>query len=182
MKKKSLKSISDEAVHAKTGKVWKEWFTILDKAGARTMSHKEVVAVLHSNYHIGPWWQQMITVTYEQAMGRREKHEKPDGYSISISKTIPCSDKAAFTAFHDERFRKRWLINTLTIRKATLNKSMRITWEDGTNVEVNFYPKSETKAQVVVQHGKLSTATKAEAMKKFWRIKLEELSSTLTNK
>ena len=34
--------MSDEAVKAKTGKVWKEWFTILDKAGAKKMTHQEI--------------------------------------------------------------------------------------------------------------------------------------------
>ena len=178
-KTKSIKAISDDAVQAKTGKVWKEWFAILDKAGARTMTHKEIVEVLNSKYRIGPWWEQMITVTYEQAMGKREKHEKPNGYEISISKTMSCTAEESFTVFHDARRRKRWLKNALIIRKATPTKSLRITWEDETNVEVNIYPKSETKVQVVVQHGKLSTATRAEAMKKFWRMKLTELSSAL---
>ena len=29
--------MSDEAVKAKTGKSWKEWFALLDKAGAKKM-------------------------------------------------------------------------------------------------------------------------------------------------
>ena len=31
--------MSDEAVKAKTGKTWKQWFAILDKAGAKQMTH-----------------------------------------------------------------------------------------------------------------------------------------------
>src|SRR5262247_3618814 len=77
--------MSDAAVKAKTGKTWKEWFAILDKAGARKLSHKEIVSYLSNEQGVGPWWQQMVTVTYEQQTGKRGEHEKPDGYEISIS-------------------------------------------------------------------------------------------------
>ena len=30
----------------------------------------------------------MIAVTYEQACGLRDKHEKPQGFEISVSRTI----------------------------------------------------------------------------------------------
>ena len=35
--------MSDEAVKAKTGKKWDQWFPILDKAGAKEMSHQDIV-------------------------------------------------------------------------------------------------------------------------------------------
>lgn len=33
--------MSDKAVKAKTGKDWRQWFSILDKAGAAKMSHRD---------------------------------------------------------------------------------------------------------------------------------------------
>ena len=54
--------MSDEAVKAKTGKTWKEWFAILDKAGATKLTHQEIVKLLNTNHGVGPWWQQMVTV------------------------------------------------------------------------------------------------------------------------
>src|SRR6185312_7829975 len=80
--------MSDDAVKSKTGKAWKEWFAILDKAGAKKMTHQEIVKYLNSEQGVGPWWQQMVTVTYEQHIGRRGEHQKPDGYEISVSRTI----------------------------------------------------------------------------------------------
>jgi hypothetical protein len=80
--------MSDDAVQAKTGKNWKEWFAVLDKAGARKMSHQEIVKYLNTNEGVGPWWQQMVTVTYERARGLRDLHQKPSGYEISISRTV----------------------------------------------------------------------------------------------
>ena len=83
--------MSDEAVKAKTGKTWKEWFAILDKAGARKMTHKEIVQVLNSEHGVGPWWQQMVTVTYEHERGLRDRHEKPEGYQISRQPNRKCA-------------------------------------------------------------------------------------------
>src|SRR6266849_6848560 len=83
--------ISSEAVRAKTGKGWPEWLKILDAAGAKKMNHKEMVALLHTKHGVDPWWQQMVTVGYEQARGRRLKHQKGDVFSIGASKTIEAS-------------------------------------------------------------------------------------------
>ena len=51
--------MSDAAVQSKTGKTWPEWFKVLDAAGARKMSHQQIVAVLSKQHGVGPWWQQM---------------------------------------------------------------------------------------------------------------------------
>src|SRR6267142_712956 len=80
--------MSDAAVKEKTGKAWNEWFTLLDKTGARKLSHQEIVKYLNTEQGVGPWWQQMVTATYEQARGLRGKHQKPTGYEISVSRTI----------------------------------------------------------------------------------------------
>jgi Domain of unknown function (DUF4287) len=85
---KSEPRMSDEAVKAKTGKTWKEWFAILDKAGAKKMTHQEIVQLLHTKHDVGPWWVQMVTVTYEQQSGMRQNHERPDGFQISVSRTL----------------------------------------------------------------------------------------------
>ena len=59
--------MSDEAVQAKTGRTWPEWFAILDAASAQQMTHQQIVAYLHTEQGVGPWWQQMVTVTYERS-------------------------------------------------------------------------------------------------------------------
>ena len=83
--------MSDEAVLAKTGKNWKQWFAIIDKAGGQKMTHQEIVKLLTSKYNVGPWWCQMVTATYEQQTGRRAHHQKPSGFEISVSRTINTS-------------------------------------------------------------------------------------------
>lgn len=142
------------------------------------MDHKGIVACLKEKYgEVGGWWLQMITVGYEQARGMREKHEKPGGYEISVSKTIAAPVAALYKAWQDGKTRARWLPETLiVIRKATEGKSMRITWTDRkTSLDVNFYPQGDTKSQVVIQHGKLPDAGAATRMKAYWAKALDRL-------
>jgi uncharacterized protein YndB with AHSA1/START domain len=172
--------MSDEAVESKTGKPWSQWFKILDAAGAKQMTHQEIVALVSKKHGVGPWWQQMVTVTYEQARGLREKHQKPQGYEISVSRTISASVGRAFKAWTDEKIRKQWLPATFKIRKATTNKSLRVSWEDGTtSLAVAFYPKGAGKCQVVAQHSKIPEAKAAAKMKKFWAQALDRLKEVL---
>ncbi|MEW5985945.1 MAG: hypothetical protein AB1791_04870 [Chloroflexota bacterium] len=173
--------VSNEAVQAKTGKGWAEWFTILDAAGAMTLSHKEMAVYLSQAHQLDGWWSQMITVGYEQARGRREKHERPGGYQISVSKTLAVPVATLYEAWADETTRGRWLPDpAITIRKATPTKSLRATWVDGqTNLEVNFYAKGENKSQVVVQHDKLPDAETAAHKKAYWSAALAHLQEVV---
>lgn len=176
--------IGDAAVQAKTGKTWPEWFALLDRAGAKTMSHKEIVAWLEANDGPGPWWQQMVTVAYEQERGLRKKHETTAGYQISRSRTMAVPVESLYQAFKDKRRRQRWLADPdFTIRTATENKSLRITWSDGTtNVEVLFTSRAATKSQVSVQHNRLADEAAAEKMKRYWGEQLDRLQAYLEGK
>ena len=162
--------MSDEAVQTRTGKNWSQWFAILDKAGAQDMSHQEIVKLLNSKHDVGPWWQQMVTVTYEQARGLRQKHEKPSGYEISVSRTVNAPLASVYKKVANEKSRSLWLSEDgVTIKKSTPNKSVRMTWKDGkTSLQISFLGKGDGKSQVVVQHSKLSDAKAAAKMKSYW--------------
>lgn len=180
---KAVKSprMSDEAVKAKTGKTWKEWFAILDKAGATKMSHREIVTLLNTKHGVGPWWQQMVTATYEQQRGLRDEHQKPEGYQISVSRTVNVPLTKLYKAFATEKSRARWLAATgLVVRTATANKSMRVTWADGkTSLEIGFYAKGDEKSQVALQHSKLPDAKSAAKMKTYWGDALDHLREVI---
>lgn len=169
--------MSDDAVQAKTGKNWSQWFAILDKAGAEDMSHQEIVKLLNSKYDVGPWWQQMVTVTYEQARGLRQKHEKPSGYEISVSRTVNAPLASVYKKVAGEKSRSLWLSeDVVTIKKSTPNKSMRMTWKDGkSSLQISFLGKGDGKSQVVVQHSKLPDAKAAAKMKSYWGKALDRL-------
>lgn len=173
--------MSDSAVKAKTGKIWKEWFAILDKAGTSKLNHQEIVKYLKTKQGLGPWWQQMVTVTYEQVRGLREKYQKPEGYQISVSRTIKAPLAKLFKSFANEKARRAWLPDDrLTIRKATPNKSLRVTWHDGkSSLEITFISKGDDKSQVVVQHSKLPDAKASAKMKAYWAKALDRLRASL---
>ncbi len=173
--------VSSEAVQAKTGKGWAEWFAILDAANATTMSHPEIARYLQEQQGVADWWCQMVTVGYEQARGLRAKHEVADGYQVSASKTFDVPVSRLYDAWTDATARARWLPETgFVIRKATPGKSVRVTWVDGeTSLEVNLLPKGDFRGQMTVQHSKLPDAEKAAEMKAYWKAALERLKATL---
>jgi uncharacterized protein YndB with AHSA1/START domain len=174
--------IGDEAVANATGKNWEQWLALLDRADCKKMTHKEIVALIAEEYAMSSWWSQMVAATYEQSRGLREVHENPQGFEISVSKTINLRRELLFTAWNDHKLRHVWLKNIIVVRKATPEKSLRITWSDGvTSLSVELNSKGENKTQVVVQHQKLADAKTAEEMKVFWRETLSNLEHALKN-
>jgi uncharacterized protein YndB with AHSA1/START domain len=124
---------------------------------------------------------QMVTVGYEQARGLREKHEKTDGFAVSASRVVGVPLARLYAAWERDAERKRWLPGEdIVIRKANLNKSMRITWSDGrTSLSLNFYARGDTRSQVTVQHEKLPSAAAAKKMKKYWAAAMDRLREFL---
>lgn len=175
--------IGSPAVLAKTGKSFDEWFALLDKVGAANWPHKEIAAHLYDVCGCPNWWGQMITVGYEQARGLRVKNQSCSGtFTANASKTISVPVAALYKSWNDPKVLVRWLPEaaTMTIRKATVNKSLRITWIDGqTSVEVNFWIKGEAKSQVAVQHSKLASPSEVAHWKAFWASALLKLQAIL---
>jgi hypothetical protein len=172
--------ISSDAVKSKTGKTWEEWFAQLDASSCATMNHKEIVDVVKNKFHVQDWWQQMITVSYEQARGKRLLNQRPEGFQFSKSRTLNTDLDKAFKAWTDKTDREKWLTDPdITIRKATQNHTLRITWVDEiTSVDVSFLGKND-KVQVVVNHRKLPNPQKVEEMKKYWAEQLDKLANFL---
>jgi len=178
-KPRETKRSSDEAVKAKTGKVWSEWFRILDKAGAKKMQHTEITTVLHDE-GVGPWWGQMVAVAYEQERGLRDKFQKCTGeYSTSGSRTVAAPMTKAFSAWTDDKLRKKWLPDgKLEITTATPGKYVRGRWGDS-RLSVGFIGKGAAKTQVAVDHGKLSSSKECAKMKNYWFEALNSLQTML---
>ena len=169
--------MSDAAVKGKTGKSWPVWFAALDKLGARKLDHKAIVALVHKKFALGPWWEQMVTVTYEQARGLRQPHEKSEGFEIAKSKTFAVPLAVLYDAWNDGEKRCQWLKDAgFEIRKATPEKSIRFTWVDGeTQVVAGFSSPGKSRSMVAVQHSKLPSAKSAANMKAYWAAQLANL-------
>jgi hypothetical protein len=172
--------MSDAAIRAGSGKTWAQWVRVLDAIDATKMSHGDIAKYVRGEHGVGEWWAQGVTVGYERIRGLREKGQRRGGtYEASKSKTLPVTAEVAFDAFADARTRQKWLPVEVTVRKATRPKSVRMTWPDGTGVEVWIVAKGQ-KCSVGVQHTKLSSKTDQSARRTFWTEHLATLEGLLT--
>jgi hypothetical protein len=172
MKKlKEQKRASDETLVAKSGKTWAEWFTILDKAGAKKWEHGEISLFLYEKQKVSGWWSQMISVGYEHERGIRQKFQKCDGeFSASGSRTLNVPLAKVYEAWADEKLRRKWLPDgDMEITTARKDKSIRAKWDGGTSrVSILFYGKGPQKSQVTVDHMKLPGSKESAKMRAFW--------------
>ena len=181
---KARSIITDKLVVEKTGKTMEEWFKVLDKKGAKEMKHTEIFAMIRSIKTLEPlgeWNHNLLTTTYEWNRGLKERGEKANGFEIGVSKTVTVPIEVLYNYWIDDQLRNKWLKGeNITIRKATLNKSARITWSDGeTSLSIDFYPKGDNKSQVVVQHQKIKDAGRATELKTYWNKMLDILKTLL---
>ncbi len=177
---KTTRSMSDAAVAASTGKTWQQWFTLLDKAGARNLPHREIAALLTKKYQVRPWWAQMVTVEYERARGKRAVHQTAQGYVASVSRTFDAPVAKLYGAWADAAARRRWLgLAKLTVTSATRGKYVHLRCGDGTRVDAGFARKPKARGQMAVQHSKLPNARAVVAMKKYWNAALSRLTGLI---
>lgn len=172
-----LAGMSDAALKAKTGCTWEKWVYVLDKAGAASWPHREIAQYVHEKYKVPSWWTQTVTVGYERIKGLRAIGQRRGGdYEAHKSKTFALPLARLYRAFSDKRLRAHWLPGVSPeIRTAVRNKSMRVTWPDGTRVEFYFLAKGRGKSSVAVQHVGLKDKAAATAAKKDWEGRLAEL-------
>ena len=180
-KPREAKRSSDAAVKAKTGKVWAEWFRILDKAGAQRLPHNEIWTLLSRKHKVPGWWAQIVAVGYEHERGIRQKFQKCDGeFSASGSRTLAVPLAKAYAAWTDEKLRNQWLPGAkIEITTATPGKYVRAKWDGDTRLSVGFYSKGRGRAQVAVDHGKLANSRESAKMKSYWFVALNRLQKTL---
>lgn len=174
-----LAGMSDAAVAAKTGRTWPEWVRALDAIGAVAMEHREIARRVHEETGLD-WWSQAVTVAYERIRGLREiGQRRGGGYEASRSRTFGVPVAELYRAFADGRRRRRWLDAEVTIRRATPDRSVRMTWPDGTRVDVWLVEKGEARSAASVQHGRLPSKEAADAAKAYWGERLDSLKALL---
>ncbi len=173
--------IGNEAVEAKTGKNWQQWFGILDKQKAGGLSHKQIAELVHEKYKMTAWWSQMITVGYEQARGLRVKNQNSLGeFRVDVSKVVETSLEKLYKAVAEEAERKDWLKSKLEVRLANKNKNLRANFKGkSANLLFAFSKKGETKCQIVVTESKLADKQEVEKQRVYWKSALTKLQTLL---
>ena len=52
----------------------------------------------------------MVTVMYEKEKGLRDKYERPDGCSISVTKVVSIPINILYSFWNDDHKLSRWLV------------------------------------------------------------------------
>ena len=176
-----VNGVSDDAVKAKTGKKWDEWFKVLDKAGARMMDHRDIVAYVRDHLDLPRWWAQMVISGYEQEYGLRVKHRRGTRYRVDRSKVISAPLASVWAAWQDKDSVERWLPGAqFEVRDATPHKTMHLTWHDGTKVGVVFREKG-VRTKIIVNHARLETLADTERVQSYWSEALERLKHVVAS-
>jgi hypothetical protein len=174
-------TVSDEAVKARTGKNWTQWFAILAKAGAKDMKHAEIAKYLREKQNVPSWWNQMITVCYERAHGLRAVHQSSAGhFNASCSRTIDASISDVYRAFADDKVRASWLAgDKLKISTVRENKTIRGAWGAKSRAAIGLIAKGAGRTQISVEQTQLCDAKEVARAKEFWSKRIDRLSEKL---
>lgn len=173
--------MTDAGIEAKTGHGWDWWFAALDRAGAAKLDHKAITALLDKTFKPGPWWGQMIAVSYERARGIRAMNQKCDGeFSVSATKVMPVGLSELFAAATDPKTRAKWLPpGAFEETSKTPDKYWRGKWKTDGRLSVGFIAKAGGKAQIAMDLGKLSGSEAVETERAALKKALEKLQALL---
>jgi hypothetical protein len=168
--------ISDQAVHAATGKTMPEWIKLLDAAGAKEKSHTEIARWLYDEGHITEgWWGQMVTVQYEQAIGRRVEGQNCYGeFVVNASKTLAGTMDSVLEAWQRRVQGMMEFNGTKAAADPTTSSTekwryWRVALEDGSKVSVNINTKPDGKILLGLEHRNVAGPEAREAWKAYWK-------------
>lgn len=181
----ATQSTSDSAVYKATGKLYDEWYSILEQKKASKLSHKEIAALLVEEYDVSFWWAQTITVEYERLIGRREVGQSCEGdFQAGGSKTIAGSMDGVF---------KQWLqfvkdVNSLndvpfaaepTTSETEKWRYWRVQLANSSKVNIIINQKAAGKVMLATNHEKLEDADAVAEWKVFWKGYFKEFAESL---
>lgn len=164
-----------------TGHGWDHWLRLLDDWGATSHTHTDIARYVHDELGVGAWWSQTVTVGYERARGMRALHQRPEGFEVSISKTVDMPALEAWRAFAEPSRRARWLDTALRMRTGTrtMGRSARFDVpSESTRINVAFTAKGEKRSVVTVTVVLLPDAEAVERSRGDWKRRLAVLASS----
>lgn len=174
---------SDEAIRARTGRGWEEWFDLLDAWGAADRSHREIAREVATRLEIAPlaWNAQAVASSYERARGLRQVGEFADGFRVTTSRTVAVPVDRLFDAVVEPSLRALWLPDAdLRERTARRPRTAHFEWADGpSRVHVTFDVLDPAKSRVALRQERLASAADANRMRTYWRDRVATLKEVL---
>jgi hypothetical protein len=194
-----LNKVKTESVYKCTGHHWDQWIAILEKVGASQWTHREIVEHIRKKYKLNPWWQQLITSSYEIHIGRKLEGRNDKGeYATVATKTYQIGQKNMWNFLVSPQGLKIWLspMSPLIVKPGeqyeieggifgevrTMKKPQRIrlSWQETetlkkTIVQIMVIPRPREKCVLAIQHEKLPSASAKEKMLRHWKNVLKDL-------
>lgn len=188
-----LGRVTTQSVFKCTGKHWHEWIAILDKAGARSWTHQEIVAFLKKKYKLGPWWQQGVTSGFELAIGRRIEGQNAKGeYSLTATKSLPLGALKVWNLLLSKEGQAAWLKPLYPVTLApghafetsdgffgevrTMKKAQRIrmtwqdpNWEKKTVLQIHLVPRPNDKSLLAFTHDEIKHLKTQSLLRARWK-------------
>jgi hypothetical protein len=199
---KAIGRVSSESVLKGSGKNWDQWIAILDRAGARSLTHQEIVAWLKKKHKLTMWWQQGVTGGYEIHIGRRVEGQNLKGdYSVTVTKSLSVNQKTLWTKLWSPEGLLLWLkpMSDFTLKKKSQFEveggifgevrsfkaplRARLSWQDSdwlkpTYLQIYVAKRPREKSILVFMHDGLKTAAAKEQMRKYWREAASRIHAT----
>jgi hypothetical protein len=168
----------DEAVLKATGRGWDAWVALLDAWGATQRTHTEIARHVAGAHGVDGWWAQAVTVGYERIRGMRAVNERPDGYSMNASRTVPVPVGELFALWTDDARRAAWLgEGVLRLRTASEPKSARFDVLDGGGILAATFIDKGGKSAVQLQLNGIADEAALAARKAAWKTRLDALAA-----
>ena len=192
--------VTAESVNKHTGRNWKQWISILDKAGARTWTYQEIVKYLKVKHRLTPWWQQGVAYGFEVAISRRKVGQDANGkYMVTATKSIACDVEKLWKFLLSKKGQEIWLkpYSTIKIKPGTqfetkdgffgeirtiaVNRRVRIYWQDAnwdkhTVVECHLVSRPGKKSILVFNHSGIADTKTREILRVRWRTAADKIS------
>lgn len=177
--------VGDDRIRQATGRGRREWFALLDAAGAEGWDHARIARWLGGEHDVDGWWAQSVTVGYEQARGLRRPGQRPDGsFDVNATKTLHAPATRVWPYLAEDELRSDWLDVDWRLIGMTEPRSVRLHADDGSRVtllltELPPGKDGRPKVRVQVQHSRLADPAAVEETKRFWRSCLAGLADQM---
>ncbi len=188
----TLNRVSSKSALKNTGKTWDQWVSLLDAAGARSWSHKELVLYLKKK-KLSPWWQQGVAGAYSVAIGKKIEGRNAKGeLSVTATKSFSIDSKKMWALLCSKQGQEIWLqpLSPMQIKVGaffetkdgffgeirTMKKGLRLRlswkdpeWSKPTYLQVFVVPRPDNKCLVAFTHEKIKEPKVEALLRRRWK-------------